>query len=237
MRLRHSFIVVVMMASFASARNADAATITSINQFLLPGSSTGSLTFSLATAPNNDNTAGPSPNTIATGGFGVFLNEGGFDILDYEFNLANSGGTTEYFFTTNVVNNTGIEWADFHFQLGFGTGDDFVPAAAGIGLDFDTPDGDPAPSSSAFPILDYLPTLLEWSGATVTYVGGPGGAPVSTTFSFSIDIPDGLAAIHPDGVNSFTLRSFPTAHSVPEPVAGLLIGVGLAGMALRRRRR
>jgi hypothetical protein len=69
----------------------------------------------------------------------------------------------------------------------------------------------------------------------VNYLGGPAGAPFSTAFSLSIDIPDGLAALHPVGVNRFTLRSFPTARAVPEPMAGLLAGLGLASAALRRR--
>jgi hypothetical protein len=233
----HRWLRLAAMAAAVLATNAaraDAAVILSVNEFILPGFSTGSLAVSPAVAPNNDNTASPSPNTIATGGFGVFLNSGGFGILDYEFNLANSGGTTECFFTTNVVNNSGVAWNDFHFQLGFGTGAAFVPVGAGVGLDFDTPDGDPTPTSSVFPILNYQPNLVEWSGATVNYLGGAGGAPFSVAFSLSIDIPDGLAALHPGGVNRFTLRSFPTAEAVPEPTTLALMGVGLACAALRR---
>ena len=216
---------------------AEAAVITSINQFILPGFSTGSLSVPPVVAPNNDNTAAPSPNTIATGGFGVFLNAGGFGILDYEFNLADSAGTTEYFFTTNVVNNSGIAWNDFHFQLGFGTGATFVPVGAGSGLDFDTADGDPAPSSSVFPVLNHQEDIVEWSGATVNYLGGAGGAPFSVAFTLSIDVPDGLTALHPQGENRFTLRSFPTAQQVPEPTTVALVGVGLAWSTLRRRGR
>ena len=228
------------MAAAALATNAtgaDAGVITSINEFLLPGFSTGSLTFSLPAAPNNDNTAGPSPNTISNPGLGVFLNAGGFGILDYEFNVDNSGGTTEYFFTTNMVNNTGIAWDDFHFQLGFGTGAAFVPVGVGVGLDFDTPDGDPSPTSTVFSILRHEANLVEWSGATVNYLGGPGGGPFSVAFSLSIDIPDGLAGFHPDGLNRFTLRAFPTAHAVPEPATAVLVGMVLACAAMRRRRR
>ena len=236
MRVRHSFCVGVLAASvfWVGGRRADAAAITSINEFSLPGFSTGSLTFSPVVAPNNDNTAAPSPNTIATGGLGIFLNASGFGILDYEFNLADSGGTTEYFFTTNVVNNTGIAWTDFHFQLGFGTGSNFVPVSAGSGLDFDTPEGDPAPTSSVFPILNYQPNLVEWSGATVNYLGGGGAGPFSVALSLSIDIPDGLAAFHPQAANRFTLRSFPTAQQVPEPTTAALIGLGITCLTLRR---
>jgi hypothetical protein len=217
--------------------HAESAVITSVSQFLLPGFSTGSLTVAPAASPNNDNTAAPSPNTIATGGLGVFLNAGGFGILDYEFNLADSGGTTEYLFTTNVVNNSGIAWDDFHFQLGFGTGGAFVPVGAGVGLDFDTPGADPAPTSTVFPVLNHQANVVEWSGATVNFLGGSAGAPFSVAFSLSIDIPDGLAAIHPDGMNRFTLRSFPTAQQIPEPAAAALLGVGLAWATLRRRSR
>ena len=78
---------------------------------------------------------------------------------------------------------------------------------------------------------------MEWSGATVNYVGGPGGAPFSVAFSLSIDVPDGVAALHPQGVNRFTLRSFPTAQQVPEPATAALLGVGLAWAAVRRRGR
>jgi len=230
-------LAAIAAAVLAITARAEAAVITGINQFILPGFSTGSLTVPPSVSPNNDKATTPSTNTIATGGFGIFLNAGGFDILDYEFNIADSGGTTEYFFTTNVVNNSGIAWDDFHFQLGFGTGAAFVPVGAGFGLDFDTPDADPAATSTVFPVLNHQGNLVEWSGATVNYLGGPAGAPFSVAFSLSLDVPDAVAALHPEGANRFTLRSFPTAEQVPEPATIALLGVGLAWAAMRRRRR
>ena len=238
MRLPRVICTGVLVASVCGAGgSAEAGIITSINQFLLPGFSTGSLSFSLAVSPNNDNAVAPSPNTITTPGFGIFLNAGGFGISDYEFSVANSGGTTEYFFTTNVSNNSGVAWTDYHFQLGFGTGANFIPVGVGFGLDFDTPNGDPAPASSVFPILNHQANLVDWSGATVNYVLGPGGPPFSVAFSLSIDVPDGLATVHPQGLDRFTLRSFPTAQQAPEPLTAALLGLGLAGAALARRRR
>ena len=237
MQLRHSFCLGVLAALLlcVGSRAADAGVITSVNQFILPGFSTGSLTHSLPVSPNNDDLASASPNTIATGGLGIFLNADGFGILDYEFNVAESGGTTEYFFTTNVVNNTGVDWHDFHFQLGFGTGENFVPVGDDVGLDFDTPAGAATPTSTVFPLLDYQAGLVDWSGATVNYLGGPGAGPFSVAFSLSLDIPDGLAALNPEGAGRFTLRSFPTAQQIPEPATILLIGVGLLSVAVRRR--
>jgi len=69
-----------------------------------------------------------------------------------EFVVANSGGTTEYLVTQSLVNNSGQTWTDFHFELGFGVGTDFIRSGDTDGLDFDTPDQDPAPTSSVFAV-------------------------------------------------------------------------------------
>ena len=96
-------------------------------------------------------------------------------------------------------------------------------------LDFDAPTFDPFPASSAFSVVAPQPDVLQWSGGTVIPVG-------TSTFSFSIDVPDGLSQWHPDGLNAFTLRQVPvTATEVPEPatlvlllVAGVIARVGQA---------
>ena len=234
MKPGQSFALGTLVAvMFGACAMAEAATITSLS-VVLPGFSTGTVGpvgGSANVAPNNDNTSLPSPNVIPST---IFLNTGGFGAMDFDFLLADSGGTTEYFHTPQVTNNSGVTWTDFHFQLGFGSGASFVPAAAGIGLDFDTPTGDPAPTSSVFTLLGYGPTVLDWAGGTVNYLGGGGGAPFSVAFTLSIDVPDGLAAIHPEGLNRFTVRAVPTA--VPEPTTLTLLGAGLAIGALRRRR-
>jgi hypothetical protein len=223
----------VMVMAFGVSRNAKAAVITSLD-VSLPGFSTGNVGpvgGAANVAPNNDNAVLPSPNVIPAT---IFLNAGGFGVADFDFLLANSGGTTEYFFTPVFINNSGVTWTDFHFQLGFGSGANFVPAGAGIALDFDTPTGDPIPTSSAFAVLNQLPTAIHWDAGVVNYLGGSGGPPFAAAFSLSIDVPDDLSSIHPQGLNRFTLRAFPTA--APEPGTLALLATGL-GLTLWRRRR
>jgi hypothetical protein len=55
-------------------------------------------------------------------------------------------------------------------------------------------------------------------------------------FAFAVDVPDDLAVANPYGVSRFTLRQTPNA-SVPEPMSLWLVGSGLIGGLLQRRRR
>ncbi len=234
MKLRHWFAIgTVAAVAIGACPNAEAAVITDVN-VALPGFSTGSIgPIGANPAPNNDNSVGPSPNAINAS---VFLNSGGFGSMYFDFGVTDSGGITEYFHTITVINNSGVKWSDFHFELGFGSGANFVPAGAGFGLDFDSPNGDPSPTSSAFTVLNLGPTAINWNGGSVNYLGGAGGGPFSVAFTLSFDVPDGLAAFHPDGLNRFTLRAFPTAVAVPEPTILTLLTAGLAIAVSRRRR-
>lgn len=222
-RVLAPFAVVLLLA----AANLRAATITSIPAFLTPGFSTGSVGPVGATpAPNNDNAAAASPNVIP---YSIFFNT--FGTLETEFAVADSGGTTEYRFTQTFVNNTGVPWQGFLFELGFGTGTNFVAAAASGSLDFDTPTLDPGPASPAFPAVNHQPHSLTWSGGLVPSIGG---AP----FSFAIDVPDGLQTAHPAGQNRFTLRQTPIAAApVPEPATAALMVTALVCLAVFRTTR
>jgi hypothetical protein len=148
---------------------------------------------------------------------------------EVEFAVSNSGGATEYFISQNLFNLTGQTWTGYRYELGFGRGSSFV-AASGA-LDFDLPNADPAPTSSRFAVLTHQPQSLEWSGGTTPDL-------VAAAFTFSIDVPDNLAALNPGGTNAFTLRQTPiVASAVPEPATALLmVGALLAVGVLHRRR-
>ena len=223
--LRNSAVVAALLLTTFGL--SEAATITNVNTFSLPGFSTGFLSPGLTTSPNNDNASAANSNVIS---YSIFFNSGGVGPADFEFNLSNSGGTTEYRVTPGgfgVVNNTGFLLTGFLAELGFGTGSNFVRSGASDGLDFDTPDRDPAPASAAFPTLVHGDDTLRWSGAVVGL--GQIGA------SFAIDVPDGLQNVHPSGVNRFTLRLTPMA--IPEPSSAVLLLGGLSILTLRLRHR
>lgn len=209
------------------AAEAAAAVIASVGATVLPGGSTGTIGPVGATpAPNNDDAGAANPNVVP---YTVFYNAPG--TVDVEFNLAASGGTTEYRITQTLINNTGAAWTGFHYELGFGTGADFVRSTAGDGLDFDVPGGDPAPASSAFAAFALGSDTLDWSGGTVPSVG-------ALLQGLAIDVPDGLSAFDPAGRNRFTLRQVPTAGStaVPEPGSLAVLGAALGALLAGRRR-
>ena len=179
--------------------------------------------------PNNDNSILASPNQILNFP-GLSCTPKTFEVIapiDTTLIVEPSGGTTEYYFTETVVNNTGETWVDFHFELGFGIGNDFrrfdaIPLPFNIAVpDFDTPDLNPAPTSSKFTNLVHEDISLWWSEGSV--------APGETAdFTFSVDVPDDFQGLNI--YNNFTLRQVPTISSVPEPnsIFGLLI-LGLIG--------
>lgn len=206
---------------------AQAAVITSIGSSSLPGASTGTIgPVGSTPAPNNDNAVAASPNVVP---YSIFLNTPG--AMEVEFIASNSGGTTEYRFTQNLINNTGQTWTGIRVELGFGLGADFV-ASTSDQLDFDTPDMDPAPSASAFSALTHTSDVLTWSGGSLPAIGG-------LQLTFSIDVPDNLDPTGTSGLARFTVRETPiVAAVVAEPSSALLMGSALFGaLAVRRRAR
>lgn len=214
-----------LLLGLAGAR---AGTLASITASSLPGTSTGTIgPIGTPAAPNNDNAVAASPNTVR---YSVFFNAPG--PVQVEFATESSGGSTEYRFTQSFVNNTGQAWSGFVFELGYGLDAAFTPSVAADGLDFDTPDADPAPTASSFAAVAHHADRMAWSNGSVPSIG-------VLNLGFSIDVPDNLAAVHPAGVSRFTLRQTPVvAAPVPEP-STLLTGAGglLALIAARRRAR
>jgi hypothetical protein len=109
-------------------------------------------------------------------------------------------------------------------SLGFGTGLAFIPSPAGDGLDFDFPNFDTPPTSSALPIVALGQDTLDFSGG-IQSTG-------SETYQFRIDVPD-LVGASAGGV--FTLRQVPGP--VPEPTTMALLAIAGVGLALYRRTR
>ena len=137
--------------------------------------------------------------------------------IDITFNTANSGGPNTYVVGEGITNNVtpAVTWTDYHEQLGSGTGNNFVPAAANVS--FALPD-----NNSNFSVMTLAPQTIDMSGGTVT----PGN---TLSVGFDVTVPDQVGT---NGI-TFTLRQFP---SVPEPASLSLLGLGALSLLGRRRR-
>jgi hypothetical protein len=190
------------------------------------GAASGSISTG---APGNDDHVGPgveNPNQLYMEKWLYKMQP--FDIV---FGIEECCGDSEYFVTETVVNMSERPWFDYHFELGYLYGGEFVSSGDGDFLDFDQPHPpNPTFTSSVFTSMALTgdPDMVDWWDGVVM----PGQ---SVTFTFSIDIPDGDTLQHPLDMLEFTLRQTPT----PEPGTVALTGLGLAGIGLwllRRRR-
>lgn len=228
LRLTELGMAIALLMLCGTFTPALAGIITSLGTTSFPLGSTGTIgPVGNTPEPNNDNATTASPNTIP---YNIFFNSLGN--LDVEFVVTNSGEITEYQFPQVFINNTGQVWTGFRFELGFGTGNNFVQSNQLDGLDFDTPELDPTPISSIFTVLNPQADILDWTGGTVPAIS-------VVAFNFSIDVPDNLSNFNPSGVNRFTLRQIPTISStnVPEPSSLGFLCAALAGLSILRGKR
>lgn len=185
--------------------------------------------------PNNDNSLTASPNQIQNFP-GLSCTPKTFQAIapiDTQLFVSPSGGTTEYFLSETVVNNTSSTWNGFSFSIGFGSGDSFgspelilLPVGQAIpDFDFNGSSSDPQPTSSKFgQFIQDGSFRIDWSGGTVA----PGE---SVDFTFALDVPDDQGGNFSD---SFTIRQSPVAEPVPEPssMLGILAVAGIVGSRL-----
>jgi hypothetical protein len=222
--MQRSILVAVVCFSFVEF--AHGRTITNFHlaaQSALQPVTTGSV--------NNDNATTASPNQILLpfNGPGAPYTATTLDPIDFIFNVQNSGGTTEYFITSSIINSSGIIWSGIQVQLGRGFGANFQ---LGGGLvipeiqppDFDTPGKDPAPTNSAYPLLSHSPVQIDF-GLTST----PSGPASAFFMTFSIDTPDDMTS---GGYTDFTIRQVPVP--VPEPAGWQLLAIAAVGLCANR---
>lgn len=168
--------------------------------------------------PNNDNQFGPSPNRIDISKdiFGLLAP------IDIQFNVFNSGGTTEYFISEDVINSTAIQWDGYAFQLGYGVLGAFQLSNPFDFLDFDAPFYDSPPTSNKFSTyFGHGDELIFFNGAWLA--GSTGNQLISIDIpDYSSHVPDGAQIRDASGAvvgYQFILRQMPL----------ILIGGGAVG--------
>jgi hypothetical protein len=223
--MAHSIKFIALVAltlAVSSIRTASAGQIVGFN-WHSGVASLAATTIAPPVAPNNDNVAGLSPNEA----FITQKNYFAIGPVDLTFDVAPSGGTTEYAFKEGVFNGTGLAWFGYHLELGYGFDATYVKSTLGDGLDFDAPDYDSG-LQFAPPPGSYFPVAAATTEDDIVAGGGimPNGG-FAGYFRFSVDVPD--------GITQFTIRQSPIG--VPEPASAALVSVGLIALINRRQRK
>ena len=177
----------------------------------------------ITVSPNNDDYTGlDNPNYkwygIEYADFGIH----GWDAAGWSgsgYNIQESGGVTEYLFSQDITNNSGLDWAGYtlRLSLGWDTESSIVFSTLADGYNFDTDTGISEPNPT-YP--EFLTLLHEHD--SLTYTGLiPNNSTINITYS--IDVPDGLS------VDMIWVMEKPLA-PVPIPPALYLFGTGLLGL-------
>jgi hypothetical protein len=211
-------LLLALLATLVAIAPASAGTIVSANPASGPGVGLVAVPTIVTTSPSNDNEAGPGSNNISI----VVKRFDANGYIDIEFNTSASTATTEYLIFEAVDNNTGVPWAAYTMQLGFGTGANFSQSAAGDGLDFDAPQFD-----GGVPISTALPLVA--TGEDLLIFGGGVHSAGLQTYQVRIDVPNFIGR-----PQTFTLRQTPVP--VPEPATLAMAGLAMIGAVCVGRR-
>ena len=205
-----------------------AAVITGFGSTSLPGTGSVGPIGGVAAAPNNDGVAGVNPNTVP---YQLFFNTDG--LLEIEFVLANSGGTTEYRFAQTFFNITSR--AVDQLRPGAGLRHRAPRSCARPARTRSTSISPTAPPRRSRPPSrpSIISRICSTSAAALSASSAwRRSASRSTCRTIS-------ASVNPYGVNRFTLRqtrNAPASSPVPEPTSFALFGAGLLGMLGAGRR-
>jgi hypothetical protein len=165
---------------------------------------------------NDDYRGTDCPNQIVYQ-LGYVLSEG----CHIGFFVDSDGGTTEYRFNLDILNNTADDWLGFQVELGYlGVGPSFLPAGTNAPMDFDAPmaTADHPTTSSNFSLYEHTPQMIRWYDGVLH-------PQESAVFSFPVDLADGAPLV--------MLRQTPI---VPEPSTLAMLAVGAILFATVRRR-
>ena len=137
-------------------------------------------------------------------------------------------GDGEFAIDKSVLNNTGVAWKGFIFQLGTGTGASFVPSTQGDGLAFFTGASN-REETGAFPNAVVHEDRIVFNGALLQ-----GGTADFVVFVHTSTTEDHLVTVRQ--IATAAMTSAPVLSPWSLAVLAVLLG-GLAGLRLQRPKR